>query len=202
MSKLFQILFLLLFVVFMLPTAYYFVAGFPDFVVNKEVGYKLWFATHILSGTVVYVIAPFQLSSSLKKGISKRHKMLGRVFISASLVCILSLYIAILPNSLCKSCLPSQYATTTLWLLFLVVGFYSIRKRKMEHHQRFMISAFICAAYFVTVRVISLVFMGFFRWITPNEHWALLVSDISVWFVPLLMVWVIWWRKDYYKKFN
>ncbi|WP_291115519.1 DUF2306 domain-containing protein [Flavobacterium sp. UBA6135] len=197
MSKLFRILFLFLFVVFLLPTVYYFVVGFPEFLVQKDFGYKLWFGLHIVSGTVVYVIAPFQLSASMKKGISKQHPLLGRVFLVASLVCILSLYLAVLPNSLCKSCIPSQYATTTLWLLFLVFGFYSIRKQKIIYHQRFMMSAFICAAYFVTVRVINLIFMGFFRWITPNEHWSLLVSDVSVWFVPLLIVWVIWWRKDY-----
>jgi uncharacterized membrane protein YozB (DUF420 family) len=197
MPKLFRIVFFVVFALLLLPTAYYFIAGFPEFVVQKDFGYQLWFGLHIVSGTVVYAIAPFQLSSSLKKGISKQHPLLGRVFVVASLVCILSLYLAILPNSFCKSCIPSQYATTTLWLLFLVLGFYSIRKRNIIYHQRFMISAFICASYFVTVRLVSLLLMGFFRWITPNEHWALLVSDVSVWFVPLLIVWVIWWRKDY-----
>ncbi|MFN3999175.1 MAG: hypothetical protein ACK4HU_15225 [Algoriphagus sp.] len=60
-----------------------------------------------------------------------------------------------------------------------------------------MISGFICASYFVTIRVVNFTSMGFFRMITPSEHLAFLVSDMFVWLVPLAIIWMIWLRKDY-----
>jgi hypothetical protein len=59
-----------------------------------------------------------------------------------------------------------------------------------------MISSFICAAYFVTVRVIDKFTMPFFYSITETEDQALLVSDISVWLVPLFVFWLYWWIRD------
>jgi len=59
-----------------------------------------------------------------------------------------------------------------------------------------MIRSFICAAYFVTIRVIDKVAMGAFYYFFPDESTAFLISDIFVWFVPLLLFEVYWRVKD------
>lgn len=59
-----------------------------------------------------------------------------------------------------------------------------------------MISSFICAAYFVTVRVIDSYAMGVFNAIFPDESVALFTSDVFVWLVPLLFFSMYWLIKD------
>lgn len=196
-NRIFWSIFFLLFLLFLLPTATYLVTGIPAILGRKEISDKLWFIGHILSGIIVYTVAPFQFSSYLRNKNPERHKRIGGIFIVASLVCIGTLFFDILPNSLCKSCQPSQYISSSFWLLFIILAVYFIRNRRIELHRRFMISGFICAAYFVTIRIINLSLMGLFGMITPNEDMALLVSDIFVWLFPLAILWSIWIKKDF-----
>ncbi|HET9747621.1 MAG TPA: DUF2306 domain-containing protein, partial [Chitinophagaceae bacterium] len=121
----------------------------------------------------------------------KLHRLLGKVYIIASLIAIVTLAFMI-PHALCKPCKISQIIVTSLWLLFVLSAYYFARHRKFEWHRRMMISSFICAAYFVTVRVVDKFAMPFFNSITSNEDQALLVSDIAVWFVPLAVIWTCW----------
>jgi hypothetical protein len=59
-----------------------------------------------------------------------------------------------------------------------------------------MISSFVCAAYFVTVRVIDTYAMGVFNDIFPSESSALMASDLFVWVVPLLFFGIYWGIRD------
>lgn len=59
-----------------------------------------------------------------------------------------------------------------------------------------MISSFICAAYFVTVRVIDAFAMNIFYSLFPNKSTAFLASDIFVWLVPLRLFNIYWFIKD------
>jgi hypothetical protein len=59
-----------------------------------------------------------------------------------------------------------------------------------------MISSFICAAYFVTVRVIDSYAMDVFYYLFPNKPTAYLASDVFVWLVPLLLFNIYWLIKD------
>jgi uncharacterized membrane protein YozB (DUF420 family) len=101
-----------------------------------------------------------------------------------------------IPDGLCTPCKISHTMVTTLWLLFVVLAYYFIRLRKIVQHQRMMIRSFICAAYFVTVRVIDNYAMGAFNYLFPNESTALLVSDIFVWLIPLILFELYWRIKD------
>jgi uncharacterized membrane protein YozB (DUF420 family) len=93
-------------------------------------------------------------------------------------------------------CRTSNYIVTSLWLIFILSGYYFIRQGKIIAHQRMMVSGYICAAYFVTVRIVDEFAMPFFNSITKTEDQALLVSDISVWLVPLTIFWLYWWVND------
>lgn len=168
--------------------------GFPSYSGNTWLNNRLWFALHISAGLLVYAIGIIQFTSAIRNRNIKLHRLLGKFYIIASLFCILTLSFMI-PNGLCKPCRISQSIVTSQWLLFVLSAFYFIRQRKIEWHRRMMISSFICAAYFVTVRVVDKFAMPFFYSITKTEDQALLVSDISVWAIPLMICWTYWLRK-------
>jgi len=113
----------------------------------------------------------------------------------SSLLCITTLYVMI-PRTWCIACRPSQLIVTSLWLLFVALAYYFVKQRKILLHKRMMISSFICAAYFVTIRVIDAFAMDMFYFLLPNESIAFLVSDVFVWLVPLLLFHLYWFIKD------
>lgn len=175
-----------------IPTVWeYTTQGFPAFAGKTWLNNRLWFALHNSAGLIVYVIGIIQFTAAIRNRYIKLHRMLGKIYIAASLVAIVTLAFMI-PDGLCNPCRISHTIVTSLWLLFVIVAYYFIRQRKIEWHRRMMISSFICAAYFVTVRVIDKYAMSFFNSITKTEDQALWVSDISVWAVPLTVFWLYW----------
>lgn len=173
----------------------YVTGGFPPYAGNSWLSNRLWFALHISAGVFVYAIGILQFTGSIRNRYIKLHRVLGKVYIICSLICIVTLMFMI-PNGSCKPCRLSNAMVTGLWLLFIVSAYYFIRQRKIVQHKRMMIRSFICAAYFVTVRVIDNYAMGIFYGIFPDESTALLVSDIFVWLVPLLCFEIYWRIKD------
>ena len=144
------------------------------------------FALHIFAGIIVYGTAILQFTPAIRNKYISFHRNSGRLYILSSIVCILTLYV-IIPRTWCISCRPSQFTVTSLWLLFIMMAFYFIKQRRVLLHKRMMISSFICAAYFVTVRVIDAFAMDMFNNLFRVESTALLVSDLFVWMVPLLL---------------
>lgn len=185
---LFWILFFACFFYFLIPKFRYLSDGIPEYMGKNAFIDRMWFALHICAGFIVYTTALFQFLPAFRKNHLSTHRKLGKAFIVASLLCILTLYF-IIPGNLCTSCRVSQYLDTTLWLVFISLAFYFVKKRKIKLHQRFMVSSFICASYFVTVRLIDRFAMGFFSRVTKNEDNAFLYSDIAAWLVPLAIFW-------------
>lgn len=153
------------------------------------------FAVHIFAGIIVYCTAILQFTPAIRNKYISFHRKTGKLYILSSLLCITTLYIMV-PRTGCIACRPSQLTVTSLWLLFISLAFYFIKQRKIVLHQRMMISSFICAAYFVTVRLIDGFAMEAFNYIFPNESTAFLASDIFVWLVPLLLFNLYWLIKD------
>lgn len=157
------------------------------------------FALHIFAGIIVYCTAILQFTPAIRNKYISFHRTMGKLYILSSLLCIISLYVMI-PRTWCIACRPSQLTVTSLWLLFITLAFYFIKQRKIMLHKRMMISSFICAAYFVTIRVIDAFAMDVFYYLFPNESTAFLASDLFVWLVPLLLFSIYWLIKD--KKAN
>lgn len=153
------------------------------------------FALHIFAGIIVYCTAILQFTPAIRNNYISFHRKTGKLYILSSLLSIITLYIMI-PRTWCIACRPSQLIVTSLWLLFIGLAFYFIKQRKILLHQRMMISSFICAAYFVTVRVIDAYAMDIFYSLFSNKSTAFLASDIFVWLVPLLFFNIYWWIKD------
>ncbi len=153
------------------------------------------FALHIFAGIIVYCTALLQFTPSIRNKFISFHRKTGKLYILSSLLCITTLYVMI-PRTWCIACRPSQLIVTSLWLLFVALAFYFVKQRKILLHKRMMISSFICAAYFVTIRVIDAFAMDMFYFLLPNESTAFLVSDVFVWLVPLLLFHLYWFIKD------
>lgn len=153
------------------------------------------FALHIFAGIIVYCTALLQFTPAIRNKHISFHRKTGKLYILSSLTCITALFVMI-PRTWCIPCMPSQFTVTSLWLLFIILAYYFIRQRKVIWHQRMMISSFICAAYFVTIRVIDAYVMNIFYSLFPNEDTALLASDLFVWLVPLLLFHLYWLIKD------
>ena len=195
MSKYAWALFWLLFFGFFLykivPKYELLVGGLPPFYPYKTNVQKFIFGLHIFSGIVVYAAGILQFTTYIRNRYIRFHRRVGKTYILFSLLCIATLYY-MLPYGFCPICRISQYIVTNLWLVFIALAYYFIRRGNVNMHRSFMISSFICAAYFVTIRVVDTFLMTAFRSITKNEEQAFLVSDISVWLIPLLIFWTYW----------
>lgn len=172
--------------------------GLPDFMGNEFFDKHLWFALHIFFGTIVYITGLIQFTPYIRNNNFRLHRSIGKIYIISSLFCILSLYF-ILPDGLCSKCRISQYIVTNLWLIFLILAYYFIRKKKIIDHQKMMVRGYICAIYFVTIRVVDKYLMAPFKFFFKDEGDQFLYSDIFVWLFPLL-VFEIYWRISDRKK--
>lgn len=197
--QLFWLLFFTCFFYFLIPKFKYLSEGIPEYMGRTTFIDRMWFVLHICAGAIVYTTGLFQFLPVFRNKHLSVHRKLGKVFIVVSLLCILTLYF-IIPGNLCTSCRTSQYLDTTLWLIFISFAFYYIKKRKIKLHQRFMVSGFICASYFVTVRLVDRFAMGFFNRVTKNEDDAFFYSDLAAWLVPLLLFWLFCAISDLNKK--
>lgn len=196
---LFWLLFFVCFFYFLIPKFKYLSDGIPEYMGKTAFIDRMWFVLHICTGVIVYTTGLFQFLPAFRNKYLSTHRKMGKVFIAASMLCILTLYF-IIPGNLCTSCRTSQYLDTTLWLIFISFAFYFIKKRKVKLHQRFMVSSFICASYFVTVRLIDRFAMGFFNRVTKNEDDAFLYSDVAAWLVPLVIFWSFCAITDFNRK--
>jgi uncharacterized membrane protein YozB (DUF420 family) len=196
---LFWMLFFVCFFYFLIPKFKYLSDGIPEYMGKTSFTDQLWFVLHIVSGVIVYSTGIFQFLPAFRNKHLSTHRKLGKIFIAASLLCIISLYF-IIQDNLCASCKKSQFLNTALWLIFISLAIFFIKKKRIQLHQRFMISSFICASYFVTVRLIDKFGMGFFKKITSNEDDAFLYSDFAAWLVPLIVFWSSWGIIDFSKR--
>ncbi len=177
----------------LLPKYQYIKHGIPDYLCRPMLLDQIWFAIHIATGTLILTLGFFQFNAPLRNRHLYLHRILGKIYVLLSLVCIATLYLNILPKGLCTSCMPSQYLATTLWLGFVLLAIYFVRQKKIVWHQKFMISGFICASYFISIRIINNTSMGFFRAITNSEKSAYFVSDVAAWLLPLSIFWIYWY---------
>lgn len=182
-----------LFLFFFSPVFGYIQQGLPERATLNTTVKQIVFSVHIFCGVVVYITAFLQFAPFVRNKHMRLHRKLGKVYVVFAMVCIATLYYLIyLGKNVGRPFWPSQYTATTLWLLCTLLAVYFIRQRKILWHRRFMISGFICAAYFVTVRVIDRFCMGIFNSLFENSATALLMSDVFVWLFPLVGCWSYW----------
>jgi len=184
-----------LFIYFIFPKYRFLTLGFPPYLKFENDLQKLGFVVHIVAGIVVYITGLIQFISSIRIRYPHIHRKAGKIYIATSTFCVAGLF-SITTLSQSEALIASHALNGTLWMLFVVLAYLSIRRGNVTVHRRFMISSFICASYFVTVRVVDRTLMGFFNAVTDTEEMALVVSDFSVFVVPLSIVWIYWGIRD------
>lgn len=191
------VLFFSFFLFLIIPKAAFFTEGFPPYIGFENNFQRAAFVVHILAGIIVYITGIIQFTPAIRSRYISFHRKIGKLYILASLVCVVGLYI-LLPifSSDFFWMEVSHYGNGTLWLLFVILAYIFIRRRNITLHRRCMISSFICATYFVVIRIVDQIAMPFFRSITSGEDGAMAVSDFSVWVLPLSFVWLYWFISD------
>lgn len=187
------VLFLALFLYFIIPKAAFFSDGLPPYFRFQNNFQRAAFVLHIFAGATVYVTGIIQFTPSIRNRYLSFHRKVGKLYILASVVCVLGLFV-ILPIFMADIfwMKVSHYGNGSLWLLFVILAYVFVRKRNIKMHRRCMISSFICASYFVVIRLVDQFGMPFFRAVTSDEDGAMAVSDFSVWVLPLSFIWVYW----------
>jgi uncharacterized membrane protein YozB (DUF420 family) len=191
------LLFFGIFLFFMIPKAAFFSAGFPPYIGFENNFQRGAFVIHILAGIIVYITGIIQFTPAVRNRYISFHRKIGKLYILASLLCVFGLYILLPIFSADIFWMEvSHYSNGTLWLLFVILAYVFIRRKNIIFHRRFMISSFICATYFVVIRIVDHTAMPFFRSVTSDEAGAMAVSDFSVWVIPLSFIWMYWFIAD------
>ncbi len=151
-------------------------------------GYSLLFIGHIAGGTVFLGLGALQFLARIRDKYRSFHRINGRIMLVSALISIGCLY-AILPNSKCNACLPSQITVTTLWLVSIVAAWLAIRRRDVAAHRLHMARGFVSAAYFLVVRLMDHL-IGLERLLpfVKDESAKFANSDWMVWVIPLLLI--------------
>jgi len=151
-------------------------------------GYSLLFIGHIAGGTIFLGLGAFQFLARIRDRFRRFHRVNGRVMIVAALVSIACLY-AMLPNSKCNACLPSQITVTTLWLASIIAAWVAIRRGDITAHRIHMARGFVSAAYFLIIRTMDHL-IGLERLLpfVKDETAQFANSDWMAWVIPVLLV--------------
>jgi uncharacterized membrane protein YozB (DUF420 family) len=154
-------------------------------------GYSWLFIGHIAGGTIFLGLGALQFLARVRERYRRFHRINGRIMLVAAIVSIGCLY-AMLPNSACSACLPSQIVVTTLWLVSIAAAWMAIRRGDVAAHRVHMARGFVSASYFVLVRLMDQV-VGVDRLLpfVADESARIAYSDWLVWLVPVLIVEVV-----------
>lgn len=194
----FFIFFLGLFLYFIIPKYDFITDGLPAYLRFKNIFQRVGFVVHIFAGIIVYTAGTLQFIPVIRNSFPRFHRSIGKIYNVASAFCVAGLYlIATLIPVIGLSV--SQILNGTLWIIFVILAYRFIRQGNVVSHRHCMTSSFICASYFVSIRLVDRFCMPFFRSLTDNEELALTISDFSVFVIPLSIVWFFWGISHYRK---
>lgn len=128
--------------------------------------------THVIAGTLVFMIGAFQLWSGTNQRKMKLHPILGRIYVIGVIIGSIG---AVVSVSMQEDPFGDKLFTTTApvivssfaWLVTTLMAWYSIYKRDFEQHKEWMIRSYVLTFFaFAGVRILSLIgfliFGGFF----------------------------------------
>ncbi len=141
------------------PLVYFFSNGQVDFIASKPeelrstLFYTLGFYIHIASSGIAFLVGWLQFSSKLRTMKAKLHRVVGKVYILASLLGSLS---GIYLGFYAMGGLIAAVGFITLgiiWFYTTLGGFLKITRKKILQHQRMMMYSYACCLAGVTLRL-------------------------------------------------
>ena len=155
---------------------------------------KEWrYALHIIGGSVVLLVAPFQFIAPIRNRFRRYHRYAGYTFVAGSLLTFAG-YWLIQPTERDTFFL-SQTVAICLWMASMTAAVVAARRKRFLTHQHNITRAFVIAFYFIVVRLIDpwgMVVIGRFASERPAAEAH---SDWIAWVLPLILVEVYYGRK-------
>ena len=141
---------------------------------------------HIVGGTIVLALAPFQYLAPIRNRFRRYHRWAGYGFVAGSVLAFAG-YVAIQPTAKDTFFL-SQATAMALWMAAMIAAVIAARRKRFLTHRHNMTRAFVLAGYFVVVRFIDPAGMVLITPFASEEAAANAHSDWLAWVVPLVLV--------------
>ena len=148
---------------------------------------KEWrYALHIIGGSLVMLVAPFQFIAPIRNRFRRYHRWAGYAFVAGSLLTFVG-YWLILPTER-DTFLLSQTVAICLWMVAMTAAVVAARCKHFLTHQHNMTRAFVIAFYFILVRVVDPWGMALITPFASEPPAANAHSDWLAWVLPLVLV--------------
>ena len=144
----------------------------------------LWYSLHIMGGTLVLAIGPFQFVAPLRNRFWRYHRSAGYIYLAGLAMTVVG-YVGLPKNELFFA---SQTVVLSLWVLCALFAVVAIKRKNLHAHQHNMARGFVFAAYFLTARLIDKHGMWLLLPFAKTESIRLVHSDWLAWVVPLVLV--------------
>ena len=155
---------------------------------------KEWrYTLHILGGSIVMLLAPFQFIGPIRNRFRRYHRWAGYAFVAASFLTFVG-YWLIQPTERDTFFL-SQTVAICLWMAAMIAAVVAARRKRFLTHQHNMARAFVIAFYFILVRIVDPWGMALIVPFASEPAAANAHSDWLAWVVPILVVEVYYGRK-------
>ena len=155
---------------------------------------KEWrYAVHIVGGSLVMLVAPFQFIAPIRNRFRRYHRWAGYTFVAGSLMTFTG-YWLIQPTEQDTFFL-SQTVAICLWMAAMTAAVIAARRKRFLTHQHNMTRAFVIAFYFLLVRLIDPWGMSIIRSFASEPPAANAHSDWLAWVLPLVVVEIYYGRK-------
>jgi len=148
---------------------------------------KQWaYWLHIVGGTVVLAVAPFQYIAPIRNRFRRYHRLAGYAFLAGTALAFIG-YIGIQPTEI-DLIFASQATAISLWVVAAFAAWAAARRKRFLTHRHNMTRAFVLAAYFVGVRLVDRYLMGAMSWFSSSREAQYIHSDWLAWVIPLVLV--------------
>lgn len=162
----------------------------------------IWFILHLIGGSLVMILGALQFSATVRKKSMPYHRIAGKIYIWSSIISVFTLYIILYKCTNCEPGRTSKVFVGTLWLLFTIAAWWTVVHKNIKSHKQFMARSFVCASYFVIVRILDTVgdtnILPFIK--DPVVRYV--DGDYLAWLIPLFIVefYQSWWPAIYQPK--
>jgi uncharacterized membrane protein len=199
-SKLGEVLWLVLWIFLLAFAAKFVLRALLYFGLQKEVfqrywNYKWWLLGHIVGGLAALVTGPFQFSQTFRKKYTSVHRWLGRIYLTAILIGVISATYLSWTSALAIhwTWAVSLQCLSFVWIHTAYTAYVSIRQRRIQAHREWMIRSYVVTFAFVSFRWIiglpEIASLGSFIERAPTVLWV-------SWVIPLFITnMILQWSK-------
>lgn len=171
--------------------------GIGDTFWNKQ----FWYVFHLSTAIAPLVLGPFQFWKWFRTHHIKWHRLLGKIYLTGSLLGGMSaLYLGI-TTGFEGSTLP-LFLLSILWLFMTTSAWVTIRRGNIKGHRLFVKRSYVLAMVFVMLRIMNDIPYDFMFFYIKSPEMRDATLEWQSWVVPLLITecCISWWPELKSKK--